>query len=101
MKRFKQSQKLRVILNGIAVYTTVKQIRGCQFGFYEQNAAAQKALESLEFSRTYSAKWMVVWLPVPLAPGKVCTSNSTCWFNSLFHLQGDPHEIGNQNQSDC
>jgi hypothetical protein len=57
MKRFKQSQKLRVILNGIAVYTTVKQVRGCQFGFYEQNAAAQKALESLEFSRTYSAKW--------------------------------------------
>jgi hypothetical protein len=52
MKRLKQSQKLRVILNGIAVYTTVKQVRGCQFGFYEQNAAAQKALESLEFSRS-------------------------------------------------
>ena len=49
MKRLKQSQKLRVILNGVAVYTTAKQVRGCLFGFTSQNAAAQKALESLEF----------------------------------------------------
>ena len=49
MKRLKQSQKLRIIMSGVAVYTTVKQVRGCLFGFTNQNAAAQKALESLEF----------------------------------------------------
>ena len=52
MKRLKQSQKLRVILNGVAVYTTAKQVRGCLFGFTSHNAAAQKALDALEFSRS-------------------------------------------------
>ena len=51
MKRLKQSQKLRIIMSGVAVYTTVKQVRGCLFGFTNQNAAAQKALDSLEFMR--------------------------------------------------
>ena len=52
MKRLKPTQKLRVIISGIGIYTTVKQIRNGLFGFYNQNAAAQKALESLEFSRS-------------------------------------------------
>jgi hypothetical protein len=51
MKHLKQSQKLRVILNGVAVYTTAKQVRGCLFGFMSQNVAAQKALDSLESMR--------------------------------------------------
>ena len=51
MKRLKQSQKLRVILNGVAVYTTAKQVRGCLFGFTSQNVAAQLALNALEFMR--------------------------------------------------
>jgi hypothetical protein len=51
MKRLKQSQKLRIILSGVAIYTTAKQIRYGLFGFMSQNAAAQKALDALEFMR--------------------------------------------------
>jgi len=51
MKRLKQSQKLRIILSGVAIYTTAKQIRYGLFGFMSQNAAAQKALDALEFQR--------------------------------------------------
>jgi hypothetical protein len=49
MKRLKKSQKLRIILSGVAIYTTAQQIRYGLFGFMSQNAAAQKALEALEF----------------------------------------------------
>ena len=49
MKRLKQSQKLRIIMSGVAVYTTAKQVRGCLFGFTNQNVAAQLALNALEF----------------------------------------------------
>ena len=52
MKRLKPTQKLRIIIGGIGIYTTVKQIRYGLFGFYNQNAAAQKALETLEFTRS-------------------------------------------------
>lgn len=51
MKRLKQSQKLRIIISGVAIYTTAKQIRYGLFGFTTQNAAAQKALDALEFQR--------------------------------------------------
>lgn len=51
VKRLKQSQKLRIIINGIGIYTTAKEIRGCLFGFVSQNAAAQKALDALEYIR--------------------------------------------------
>ena len=51
MKRIKQNQKLRIIMSGVAVYTTAKQVRGCLFGFTSQNVAAQLALDSLEFMR--------------------------------------------------
>lgn len=49
--RFKQSQKFRVIVGPASVYTTAKQIR---YGIGDQaecNAAVQKALDALEFSR--------------------------------------------------
>jgi len=52
MKRLRKSQKLRIILSGVAIYTTAQQIRYGLFGFMSQNAAAQKALEALEFSRS-------------------------------------------------
>lgn len=52
IKRLKQSQKLRIIIGGIGIYTTARQIRGCQFGFVSQNAAAQKALDALEYMRS-------------------------------------------------
>jgi hypothetical protein len=51
MKRLKQSQKMRIIIDKIGIYTTAKQIRYGLFGFTNQNAAAQKALDSLEFMR--------------------------------------------------
>ncbi len=52
IKRLKQSQKMRIIISGSGVYTTAKQIRWGLFGFTNQNAAAQQALEALEFSRS-------------------------------------------------
>ena len=52
IKRLKQSQKLRIIIDRIGIYTTAKQIRWGLFGFTTQNAAAQKALDALEFSRS-------------------------------------------------
>lgn len=52
IKRLKQSQKMRIIISGIGVYTTAKQIRWGLFGFTNQNAAAQKALDALEFARS-------------------------------------------------
>lgn len=54
MKRLKQSQKMRIIISGVAIYTTAKQIRWNLFGFTSQAAAAQKALESLEHIRSGS-----------------------------------------------
>ena len=55
MKRLKQSQKLRVILSGVAVYTTAKQIRYGLFGFVNQMVASQKALDALENVRNGTA----------------------------------------------
>jgi hypothetical protein len=54
IKRLKQSQKLRIIIDKIGIYTTAKQIRWGLFGFTTQNAAAQKALDALEFQRSGS-----------------------------------------------
>ena len=52
IKRLKQSQKMRIVISGIGIYTTAKQIRWGLFGFTNQNAAAQKALDALEFTRS-------------------------------------------------
>ena len=43
IKRLKQSQKMRIIISGIGIYTTAKQIRWGLFGFTNQVAASQKA----------------------------------------------------------
>ena len=56
IKRLKQSQKIRIIIEGIGILSTVKEIGTDKFAFYEQNAAVQKALEALEFSRTNSRR---------------------------------------------
>jgi hypothetical protein len=52
MKRFKQTQKFRVIVGQACFYATVKQIRNGVGDFAKCNAATQKALESLEFTRS-------------------------------------------------
>ena len=52
MKRLKQSQKMRIIISGVAIYTTVKQLRWSLFGFTNQVAASQKALDALEYIRS-------------------------------------------------
>ena len=46
--KFKQSQKFRVIINGVSVYTTAKQIRD-QFGdMISINDAVKNALKNLQ-----------------------------------------------------
>ena len=52
IKRLKQSQKLRVIISGVGVWTTAKQIRNGIGCFTNQIAATQKALDALEFTRS-------------------------------------------------
>jgi hypothetical protein len=51
MKLLKQSQKVRIIVSGVAIYTTVKQIRYGLFGFANQNLGANQALAALESAR--------------------------------------------------
>ena len=52
IKRFKQSQKFRVIVGNACFYATAKQIRYGVGDFTQCNAATQKALDSLEFTRS-------------------------------------------------
>lgn len=52
IKRLKQSQKMRIIISGVSVYTTAKAIRWGLFGITTQVAASQKALDALEFTRS-------------------------------------------------
>ena len=52
LKRLKQSQKIRIIIDTVGIYTTVKAVRWCLFSRTTHNAAAQKAVESLEFTRS-------------------------------------------------
>jgi hypothetical protein len=51
IKRFKQSQKFRLIVGPACFYATAKQIRNGVGDFAQCNAATQKALEALEFQR--------------------------------------------------
>jgi len=51
MKRYKQSQKFRIIIDGVHLFTTAKQIRSGIGDEYRTNASVQKALDALEFSR--------------------------------------------------
>jgi hypothetical protein len=52
IKRFKQTQKFRIIVGNACFYATAKQIRNGVGDFMQCNAATQKALESLEFTRS-------------------------------------------------
>lgn len=52
IKRFKQSQKFRVIVGPACFYATAKQIRYGVGDFTLCNAATQKALDALEFTRS-------------------------------------------------
>jgi hypothetical protein len=52
IKRFKQSQRFRVIVGTACFYATAKQIRNGVGDFIKCNAATQKALDALEFTRS-------------------------------------------------
>ncbi len=52
IKRFKQTQKFRVIVGTACFYATAKQIRNGVGDFMKCNAATQKALDALEFTRS-------------------------------------------------
>jgi hypothetical protein len=52
VKRFKQTQRFRVIVGAACFYATAKQIRNGVGDFMKCNAATQKALDALEFTRS-------------------------------------------------
>ena len=52
IKRFKPTQKFRVIVGDVSFYATARQIRAGVGDFTKCNAAAQKALDSLEYTRS-------------------------------------------------
>ena len=52
IKRFKQSQRFRVIVGTACFYATASQIRTGVGDFVNCNAATQKALDALEFQRS-------------------------------------------------
>jgi hypothetical protein len=52
IKRFKPTQKFRVISGNISIYTTAREIRRGVGDFMTFNAAVQKALDSLEYTRS-------------------------------------------------
>jgi hypothetical protein len=54
IKRFKQSARFRVIVGEVSFYATAKQIRNGVGDFVKCNAATQKALDALEFTRSGS-----------------------------------------------
>jgi hypothetical protein len=52
IKRFKQTQKFRIINGNACFYATAKQIRYGVGQFISFNAATQKALDALEYTRS-------------------------------------------------
>jgi len=52
MFKFKTSQKFRVIVDSACFYSTAKQIRYGVGDLYKCNAAIQKALDALEFTKS-------------------------------------------------
>ncbi len=52
IKRFKPTQKFRVIVGTACFYATAKQIRNGVGDFGQCNAATQKALDALEYTRS-------------------------------------------------
>jgi hypothetical protein len=54
IRRYKQNAKFRVIVDSACFYATAKQIRSGLGDFSQCNAAVQKALDALEFTRSGS-----------------------------------------------
>ena len=52
MKRFKQTQRFRVIVGPACFYATAKQIRNNVGDYATCNSATQKALDALEYIRS-------------------------------------------------
>ena len=52
IKRFKPSQKFRICIGAVSFYATAKQIRAGVGDFTKCNAATQKALDALEYTRS-------------------------------------------------
>jgi hypothetical protein len=52
MYRFKPSQRFRVCIGAVSFYTTAKQIRNGVGDFGTCNAATQKCLDALEFTKS-------------------------------------------------
>ena len=52
IKRFKQTQRFRIIVGQACFYATASQIRNGVGDFITCNAATQKALDTLEFIRS-------------------------------------------------
>lgn len=52
IKRFKQSQRFRLCIGEVSFYATAKEIRNGVGDYVKCNAATQKALDSLEFTRS-------------------------------------------------
>lgn len=52
VKRFTQAQRFRVIVGDACFYATAKQIRSGIGDFTKCNAATQKALDALEYTRS-------------------------------------------------
>lgn len=52
IKRFKATQKFRVISGNVCMYTTAREIRNGVGDFSTFNAAVQKCLDALEFQRS-------------------------------------------------
>jgi hypothetical protein len=52
IKRLKPSQKLRIIISGVGIWTTARQVRSGIGCFTKQVAATQKALDALEGMRS-------------------------------------------------
>lgn len=62
VKRFKQGQRFRVIMDTVCIYATAKQIRAGLGDFTRCNAATQKALDALEGIRSGTAEQATVGL---------------------------------------
>ena len=54
IKRYKAKQKFRVIVGNACFYATASQIRNGVGDFMKCNAATQKALDALEYTRSGS-----------------------------------------------
>ena len=52
IQRFKQTQRFRVIVGSACFYATARQIRSGVGDFTQCNAATQKALDALEYTRS-------------------------------------------------